>query len=238
LRAPVNEWVLPAGQFLGSVVHPHFQNSAKAPAVVVWLRGDNERRLASLRGCPQWARRANSEPSLWYHNGSVLYLVAQGTLRGISLQRTASRNIRGRRYVRVRFCFGVNNNSGSLAMLAAMRRWHRLIREGHSSRSRDGNGRAREALHGQAPALPAFKRAKTYRRSLASHHQIRGRRAAVEEALGRNDQHRRELKQRKNSAATMASATAASTPAAAVTPITARPLGGLYAQSVTAGRFR
>jgi hypothetical protein len=92
-------------------------------------------------GAPQ-ATRANSEPSLWYHNGSVLYLVARGTLRGISLQRTASRNVRGRRYVRVRFCFGVNDNSGSLAMLAAMRRWYGLIREGHSSRSRDGNGRA------------------------------------------------------------------------------------------------
>jgi hypothetical protein len=41
-------------------------------------------------------------------------------------------------------------------MLAAMRQWYRLIREGHSSRSRDGNGRACEALQGQAPVPPAL----------------------------------------------------------------------------------
>jgi hypothetical protein len=43
----------------------------------------------------------------------------------------------------------VRHSSGSLAMLAAMRQWYRLIREEQSSRSRDGNGRACKALQGQ-----------------------------------------------------------------------------------------
>ena len=65
----------------------------------------------------------------------------------------------------------------------------RLIREGHSSRGRDGNGRASEALQGRLRP-PTLQAGQPYRRSLASHHQIRGRLAAPEEALARNDRMR------------------------------------------------